>query len=71
MNRFYNLVFMSPHTRICSYTFRFICSIVTAFTIEAYKPSMGSESPNRIVDKPIEALMTTFGTYIFIYAMLI
>jgi hypothetical protein len=64
MNRFYNIVFRSPHTRICSYTVRFFCSIVTAFTIEAYKPSFGSDSPNRIVDKPIEALMTTFGTFI-------
>jgi hypothetical protein len=53
---------ISPHTRIFSYAAHFVCSIVTAFTIEDHRSSFGSDSANRIVDRPIEGLLTTFGT---------
>lgn len=34
---------------------------MTAFTIEAHKTSFGPDSPNLVVDRPIEGLLTTFG----------
>ena len=42
--------------------FLFICSLVTAFTIEPRNASRdGRESANNAVQRPIKALMTTFG----------
>jgi len=39
----------------------FFCSIVTAFTIESWKPEYGEKSPNKAVDEPIRGVMTTYG----------
>lgn len=36
-------------------------NIVTAFTIEPWKPEFGDRSPNKIVTQPIRGVMTTYG----------
>lgn len=46
---------------VLSHPFLYTNSVVTAFTIEPRSTTVGNASHNQAIDRPIEALMTTYG----------